>query len=281
MKFEKKYMVPFVSLFVFVFMLTAIYIPFTGLSNAGNSSVFNVSLTINNAGPTITWVQNLNEFPTEGSQKTIYVLFNASDSNGVADIPSSSAQVIINNSGSTHTSSGCVVSANTATVNQYNCTLVIDFYDSAGRWSINASVYDGASSMAQNITEAVTLGYTYGIRIKTTSLTFSGTPGQQNVAPSNQPQVVNNSGNGAFTQLSLTAFDLQSGSNIIGVGNFTVNTTDASGNGQIMLNNSGVVLTNSAIAVQGNSTLYVYLDIPTPLPDGSYTSEQEWTITAS
>ena len=96
-----------------------------------------------------------------------------------------------------------------------------------GAWTINASIFDGAAASASNTSAYLTLGTTYAISLKTTSLTFSGSPGQNDLNASNNPQLVNNTGNGAFSQINLTAYELKAGSNYIGAGNFSANTSDS------------------------------------------------------
>ena len=269
-----------------IFLLTIITILSTTTStivNASNVSTFTVSLTLNNSAPTITAVQAVSDSPAEGTTKAISFYFNASDGNGAQDIPAANAQVIINKSGQTTRASGsiCTILSTVGTTNAYQCNVTIYYYDGPGSWTINASVFDGASSMANNLSVLYTNGNIFGIGLKLATMTFSGSPGQENISASNNPQVINNTGNNAFTKLNLTAYNLMSGSNVIAAGNFTANITSSGGLGQTLSNGTSIALTNSNISVQSTTNMYVYIDVPLGVGNGTYTSQAAWIVTAT
>ena len=270
------------TLVIFIAIIGAISIPniIPVLGISGNSIQFNVSLTISNSPPTITFVPNgQTDTPLEATTKITQITFNASDSNGISDIPAANAKVIINQSVVTLTSSACVVLSSSGNLNDYQCNVTINYYNLPGTWTINASVFDSASQSATNMTQSFTMGTLTAIQLKTNQMTFSGNPGDANVAASNNPQLVNNTGNAAFGQINLTAYSLQSGSNYIGAGNFTANTSNTGGPGQMLSNNTPVTLTNSSLAVQGTKNIYLYLNIPSSIQNGTYNSVSSWVAT--
>lgn len=280
--FTKKITTPAVALVAFVCLVLAISVPAIMPALAGNSSTFNVSLTINNADPQIDTVAAISDSPAEGTTKAVSFYFNASDANGVGDIPQANAQVTITNGGDSYSSSSCTATALTSTQNEYECNITINYYDTPGTWDINASVFDGGSVLAEDTTSAdLTLGTTYGMALLKNSLTFSGDPGDTDVNASNAPQIVNNTGNAAFSQLDLKAYEIVSGGNNIGAGNFTGGTSADPGAGQQLINNTDVTLTSSGVSVQGTTDVYVYLDIPAGTPDGDYSASNLWVVTAS
>lgn len=263
---------------VFLTLSIILLLPFIFPTFAGTTALFNVSLIISNAAPTIVVVESVSNTPSEGTTKIVQFLFNASDVNGVGDIPASNALVRINQSGTTLTSSSCEVIASTATVNSFSCNITINYYNLPGAWTINASVYDGASALATDLTKLYTNGNVYGITLKTNSLTFSGSPGQNDINASNNPQTVNNTGNNVIPTLNLTAYDLRNGAVFIGSANFTVNVTN-NAVGQVLSNNTPITIAESNVSVQGSNDLYVFLDIPTGVTNGTYASTQAWVLT--
>lgn len=277
-----------ITLTTIIFILAAaiIFTPALEIVSGANTSTFAVSLTIDNTAPTVYHVDaGQTDTPNEGTTKDAYIYFNASDINGASDIPASNAQVILNNSGATRTSSGCTEVSSTGTDVRYNCTVTLNYYDDPGAWTINASVYDGGSEQAENTSQTFTYNTLYAIDTTVPTLTFSGDPGQTGLSASNNPQRVRNRGNGDFTNLNLTAYDLTGAGTYVGAGNLTANvTTSGAGLGNQMMNATPVALTGTidlTHAENKNQTVYVYLDIPSGLTNGTFTSSSDWVITAS
>jgi hypothetical protein len=267
-------------LLLITIIITPILVPVFGVP--GNTTTFNVTVAVNSGSPTITYVDAISGSPNEGTTKIVSFYFNATHPNGVSNIPAGNAVVSINQSGTTLTQSGCVVKATDGvTLNRYECNITIYFYTLPGTWTINATITDLAANKATDTSVLYTNGNTYGIVLKETSVTFGGIPGTDNVGATQNPQYVNNTGNVAFNQINFTAYDLQSGLDFIGVGNFTANTTDGSGVGHQLINNTAVTLAGSSIAVQGSRDVYIYVDIPSGIANGTYTNINPWTVTVS
>lgn len=273
------------TLFVFFILLTIIItpalIPVSGV--AGNVTKFNVTLTVNSGNPAITYVYPISDSPNEGTTKLVSFYFNATHPNGVANILPAGASIRINQSGTTLTPTGsCIVKATDGiTLNMFECNITINYYTLPGAWTINATITDISSNVATNTSVSYTNGNTYGITLKTPSISFSGIPGTNDISATQNPQNVTNTGNRAFSQVNLTAYDLKNGTSFIGAGNFTANTTLSNGPGHILLNNTPVTLTGSAVAIQGSRDVYVYADIPAGISNGTYTNVNEWIVTVS
>ena len=248
-------------------------------STLGNSTSFNVSLTISNSAPVVIYVAPISGSPSDGVASNIEFTFNATDANGASDIPASNAQVSINQSGVTLSSSSCLLKSTSGSTNMYICNISINYYNLPGIWNINASVYDGASARNDNWSQNLTMGTTYATTLKTNTLTFSGSPGQTAVSASNNPQYVNNTGNGAFSQINLTAYDLVGPQNI-SASSFYANTSSSTA-GHALINKTQVVLANSSLAVQNSRNIYIYMNIPSGVANGTYTSMNAWVVSLS
>jgi len=278
----KKNKLVLLSISIFIITIIILIIPSitTVFAVAGNVTSFNVSVTVNSGSPSITYVQAISDSPNEGTTKIIHFYFNATHPNGVSNIPASGASVRINQSGTILISSGCVVNATDgSTLNRFDCNITIYYYTLPGAWTINATITDLSSNKATNTSISYSNGNTYGVTLKTNSITFGGTPGATNVAANENPQFVNNTGNMNFAQINLTAFNLLSGGNVIGAGNFTANLTDGSGVGQQLVNNTMVLLVNSSVSVNTSRNLYLYANIPLGIANGTYNSNSSWIIT--
>ncbi len=266
---------------VLIAIVAAITLPNILQTYAASTGTFNVSLTIANSQPVVNYVAaGQSDSPAAGTTKDITISFNATDANGVADIDPSNAKVIINQSAVSRTSHTCWTVSSGTTQRMFSCNVTIQYYDLPGTWTINASIVDGASAYAENLTQTFSMGTTYGISINKSSLTFSGSPGDTNVAASNAPQNVINIGNGQFNSMNLTAYDIASGSNTIGAANFNANAT-ANSAGVALANNTMTVIPGASLAVNGTQNLYVFLSIPQGTPNGTYTSVQPWVVTMS
>lgn len=268
---------------IFIISMVTVMLPsiVSVFGAAGNTTAFNVTVTINSGSPSIIFVQNISDSPNEGTTKTVVFYFNATHPNGVANIPATNAIVKINQTGVVLNSTGCQINAtDSITVNKFACNITLNYYNLPGFWTINATIVDLSGNSASNFSGNYTNGNTYGVTIKTNSMTFSGSPGST-VSSTENPQYINNTGNIAYTQINLTAYDLLSGSNRIAANNFTANVSDGLGAGSRLTNASGVILNGSSVAVQGQRTMYLYLDIPVGASNGTYSSVTSWVATLS
>jgi hypothetical protein len=276
---EKFTLAVFLFLIILTIIITPALVPVQGVP--GNVTTFNVTLIVNSGSPTITYIYPISDSPNEGTTKTVSFYFNATHPNGVANILSTGADVRINQSGTTLTQTACVVKATDGvTTNMYECNISINYYTAPGTWTINATITDLAANFDSDL-GIYTNGNTYGIVLKASTISFGGTPGTDNNPASQNPQYVNNTGNVAFNRINLTAYNLESGANIIGAGNFTANTTISGGPGHILSNNVPVTLADSAISVQGSKNIYLYADIPAGTPNGTYTTTSDWIVTVN
>lgn len=279
----KKVKVNLLAVAVFTALLLAAIIPFARIVFAPSPpQTFNVTLSITNVAPTITAVQASASFaPVEDAQATIYLWFNASDSNGASDMDRAAMNISVN--GTNKINSSCTVAATAGNLRQYNCSFKMDYFDqSSASWVMNATINDSTGNSVRNDSITMTYQVLTAIKLDKTSISFSGAPGTNGVAASNNPLAVRDTGNDNFFAVNLTAFDLNGTTQKLGSGNFTVNKTNTA-TGQALTNNTMLNVTSATISRGNNtnSTLYFYVDIPSGLSDPQFNSSKDWSITVS
>lgn len=258
-------------------------------SQAATTGTFNVSLTISNSAPIVIWVNgSISESPTEGSTKVITVVFNVSDTNGASDINVSTANVTFNFSTEpVRGASNCVEQSSSGNVMTVECNITMNYYDLDGEWTINASIMDDSESYAQNLSETMTWGDLAAMTVTKSEMSFSGSPGDTNLAPTENPQVINNTGNQDFVSVNITGYELQ-GETVdtvtIGAGNFTVNVSDsAAGLGDQIINDTSIQITDASLSRGAAATedIYLRMDIPSGIIPQDYSAVELWEISVS
>ncbi|MEK6919250.1 MAG: LamG-like jellyroll fold domain-containing protein [Nanoarchaeota archaeon] len=208
-------------------------------SLTANIVIFNVSgeglynLSDTNVGPSISFVSNISpQTITEAGVTKATFNFTVNDVNGYADVIIVKANFTngtILRSNETCEASGIINS----TARNYNCTIGIWYFDSAGTWNVTVYARDSVSNIAQNTTTSFSLAQTAAFIIYPngttggTSFTFSGiNPGETNKTPTNNPLTLNNTGNQPINSgISINATNLVGETNnlySLYAGNFTV-----------------------------------------------------------
>jgi hypothetical protein len=271
------------TILTFSILLSIVLVPAIVFVGAA-STTFTPSVTVTNQPPTITIPASQSITGSAGTTAVVYIIFNATDINGAADLDNATAQITINRTGETsRTSSSCTPTTIDATKNGYNCSITILYYDAQGTWTVNASINDSSDNFVQNSTGSVTVNAIDAIALTQGSISFTGTPGTNDVAASPTPQRVNNTGNSDYTSVSVRGFSFTSGSNVLSVGNATVNVSASGGLGQVLINNTPIAVTSAALNKGAVSlqNLSFYLDIPAGLPSGAYTAQSAWQVTTA
>jgi hypothetical protein len=248
-----------------------------------------VNLTLSgNTAPVIIFVQSgVSAVPLESSTRTINILFNASDTNGESDLDYSTAQVIVTFSGEQQrTSSSCVNYENDSLVKAFNCTVSMYYYDMDGDWTINATVRDLATSAAENNSINFTFGQLQAVRSNIDGITFGSVALGATAGASNDPLMLNNTGNQNFTQVNLTAFSLIGqtiSSQSINASSIYVNAS-SDNFGKRLVNGTMVNIPNANLSrdrngVDTNVSLYFWVSMPSSgLSNQVYASSRNWTI---
>jgi hypothetical protein len=164
---------------------------------------------------------------TEGG--IVNVLFNATinDGNGHGDI--STIRANFTNGSIVRTNNSCIASGIiNSTARYYNCTVGLWYFDAAGQWNVTVYAEDSQGLTGQNTTTNFSLGSTVAFTIHPTAFSFSSiNPGDTNKTPSNNPLVLNNTGNAPRTsgEIKINATHLVGETNstyALYAGNFTV-----------------------------------------------------------
>ena len=281
-----------------------INVQFNGSDGLSATSFLNTSkITVNSSLPTIGNISDIAaQTVTEDGTKSLTFYFVASDPDG--DLLNSSARANITNVNSTDISTDLLCSPagtiNTFTVN-YTCTLDIWYYYLPGTWNITAQINDSvlANSIVQNTTKNFQIQDTTAIAVGPATVSFpSVTVGADNITSSNDPIVINNTGNhnSTATNIKVTGIDLRGetdASYLIPAANFTARDLTGSSpplecGGNFLVNGTQTTITNATLppgnrtAGLGVENLYVCLyDAPQSLTTQAYsaTGSNSWVIT--
>ncbi len=181
--------------------------------NVNSSSV----VFYDNAGfPAITYIDAIPaQTINENSYLPVKFYFTAQDSLGVAKLNDTSIIANFTIAGNpVRSNSSCVKVGNIDSNNvNYSCTVNLWYFDTSGTWNIGISINDTSGNAAYNTTQTFTLQQTAAFVISPTSLIWNAlVPGIQNQTATNDPIILNNTGNKPIT-----------------VGNIQINATDLLG----------------------------------------------------
>lgn len=171
------------------------------------------------------------------------------------------------------------------------------YFDQNGAWTINASIQNNEGGYGENSSTTFTYNLLDAMVVSPSSLTWPSPINftNTNVGSSNNPAIVNNSGNGGPYNINVTAYDLQGeqqASYYIYASNFTVDNVSAGCSGISMANATSVNVTDAILysgnnslnydnATSGQEPIYFCLKgIPAGIPSQSYSSAAygAWTI---
>jgi hypothetical protein len=222
--------------------------------------------------------------PTESSDTAVTVEFNVSHENGAAWINVSTAYVndttdsIVN----TTCQAGDFSDANTTEI---ECLIYLHYYTVGGTKNLEVYAADNTTTTATDANHNFTYNtiYTVDLNISTLDFGFLSPSSNNNEAVLN----INNTGNGVVN-VTIKGADLTNGSNILGIGNATVD-DDGTADEGVETGKDEMVLTTGAqdysptagITVQGSVDWWFFLDIPAGQVFGSYTSASSWEVTTS
>jgi hypothetical protein len=275
------------SLGFFILLITLISVPAFYLVKATQSGSFHVYLTLTNANPTITWVNDsVSVTPAIGTVRTIYVQFNVTDSNGVDDLNDSSAVIYINYTGeTTRSNTSCTAQGNSGYTETYICAVDMQYYDVNGDWTINVSIQDNSAASDNNVSSTLTYGTLTAMELGDNMLNFTAVAlGQTAGSPAQNPLQVKNLGNQNLVEINVTGYGLWKSSENISAEAFYVNSSlGATGAG--LVNNTAVVVPSATSSrdtsgSEDNATLYFYVDMPSSgLTEGTFNASNPWTVT--
>lgn len=296
---------------VLVLSLLAIFVVFLSFSGAldsitgqATSRPTNVSITVGNNAPQIISVSYIPaQQVTEAGVTYVTFYFSAYDQDGAVNLNGSSAAGYFQLTGeATRSNLSCVsVGSLDAFTTNYSCTVDVWYFDGAGSWTINATIYDINGAYAENSTTTFTLQETTAIVISPDALTWPTlSVSDTNRTSNNDPVVINNTANKDIdpNNVTVNAVSLQGQtvlSEYIYAENFTVDidtggSPPAECNGPYMINNTAVGIVGATVpagnlsAGQGQEDLYFCLtELPSTISAQTYSTQNTgpWTVSVS
>ncbi len=237
---------------------------FLGVDNSSNQAFNNSNLTLvfSDTTPIITFVSNITaQSVTENSVKLVEINLTVYDADGFGLINMSTAIVSVNRTGeTTRSNTTCLNTANYASFyTNLTCTISMQYFDGAGGWTINATIKDNSSSVAQNLSINFTLSESTCIVLAPKSLTWPEIIlGSTDTLSTNDPVVINNTCNDdiASGNVRVKAIDMYGETDPltrIFAANFTVNVADTCNTGTAMVNGTLTGVTSSILEAGNNS----------------------------
>jgi hypothetical protein len=252
---------------------------FEGITGWSLTNTTSLSISISSTPPVIYYFGAISQQTiTESSSITVPFVVSVYDIDGIKTIANSSS---MNASAAlsgevTRTNLSCVRMHNiNTTAANYSCTLTMWYFDGAGDWTVNVSVFDTSNAIADTKNTTFTLASTPAMIMAPLSLTWSSIAMTSvNQSATNNPIILNNTGNKPITagNVKVEAIDLQGGTTAteyLRAANFRVGPTTsvalAECGATAMVNETATAIDTATLAKgnntagYGNSTLYFCL----------------------
>ena len=214
-----------------------------------------------------------------GITKDIYILFDTSSSS----VNDTSAQVIITNGLESRTSSSC---SNIST--QFNCTITMQFYDSAGSWNINASIQDNSENWVENSSESFVVNALDYVTQNINYVEWTSLNPNTNDNEASNTITFTNGGNQDYPTCNIKAYDVVGDIylDMINANQFSIDNETGKTTGQIYLQNDTNIDVSSTINLNTHSsssttTSYFYADVPSGIRADIYHQINSWEISFS
>ncbi len=272
------------------------------ITGRGETSTLGVNISVGNTNPEVQKVQiSATESISEGNPVTIDFNFTVYDLDGAGNIDSTTGRANFTRADqSTRENTTCMFSHNVdGNSVQFNCSIVMWYWDEGGQWNITAAAADQSSVWAQNTTQTFTLGTTTSIVSAPSIIQWASmNPGSTNETSSNDPLVINNTGNYnvSVDNVQVTALNLNGEddpTDVIWAANFSsapVNGTNAECaniNSTLLANNTAQGITGStlprgnlSIGLSNESLWFCLRKVGSEISSQSYSTARggTWTI---
>ena len=220
------------------------------------------SSVVPNSAPTVPIVDAIDPTdPTIGSATSITFYFNVTDTDGYANINTSSANASFSRTGeATRYNSSCAPVFTPEAGNSVNFSCIIDmqYYDQNGAWTINATVQDINSATGYNESTTFTYNLQTAMTMSPNALSWTGVGvTSTNTGATENPILINNTGNDEPLNIDVTTSDLQGNTTTteyIYASNFTVENAADGCSGTAMVNGTATNVT-SAILQRGDNSI--------------------------
>ncbi len=235
---------------------------FGNITGKATSDTTAMNITVGNNAPTISNVAFVSaQTPTESGTKTVTVVFNVTDADGVENINDTGSAAQFDRAGEpSRYNATCVWVADYAGADtaEYSCTIDMWYYDYAGDWTINVSGTDINGAGARDTGDLFTYNLFTGMVMSPTAMGWPALGvANTDIGSNSDPIVLNNTGNDNALSINVTGRDLQgetATSEYIYAGNFTVDSATEGCSGVAMDDSVSTNIT-SAILERGNNSI--------------------------
>jgi hypothetical protein len=214
-----------------------------------------------------------------GTTKDIYIYFNVSSEL----VNESSAEIIVTNGAESRTSSSCT---NIST--EFNCTIIMQFYDSAGSWNINASIKNSSENQIENSSESFVVNSLDYITQDFTSVTWTNLNVGTDDNEADNTIILTNGGNQDYPTCNIKGYDVigSAYADLITADKFSIDNETAKTTGQIYMQNDTNIDVSSKINLNTHSSsstteVYFYIDVPIGVRADNYNQINSWVVSFS
>jgi hypothetical protein len=257
-----------------------------------------LTITISGNSPVVETITSIpSQSITETGETNVTFFANISDPDGLTNLATVNATFNLTGQAIRENATCVNVTAFNSTKGNYSCTIRLWYWDQGGDWNVTVKVKDIDNNVGSRVGTFV-LGSTSALLITPTSLSWaSASPGAVNRTPTNNPLLMNNTGNTNITagNVQVRAYDLigtpTTGYSIqaanFSVAPYTGSFNECNTSATTMVNASYQAITGSVLNVgnntnsQGQANLYYCLrQVPSSIISQQYNSAGlgAWTI---
>jgi len=267
-----------------------VFSPVTADECIGQNCIINAIIIIND-----TAIASVNATDTitlnGGTTAVVSVNFTASDGNGgYTDLNDSSALVTLTKDGEAiRSSDSCDILSHPDNLStEYNCSVIMWFYDSEGSWNVNASIMDNRGKEAEDTSQNSIVNPLDYVSQDTMQLSWPGVKLGQSYSEASAPIVLTNGGNQDYSYIGILGHDAIGSTygDTIATELFSTSPFSNQTAGTIYLMDSQYVqnpdlagLNSHGASVTQN--IYFYLDVPSHLMVDTYNGDGPWSMQIS
>jgi hypothetical protein len=268
------------------------------ITGKASSQNLTMGADVGNTAPIITYVAPVSATnPVEGSTRTVTFKFTAYDHDNnnpaVHDLTDGSARAELLNGATTRSATCTIVAEDKEKTSNYTCSVDMYYWDTAASWKINVTIKDASNAWAENSTTSFTYNSLTAFVMAPVAINWTSlSPGSTDNQATNDPSVLNNTGNYESTNIQInttTLVGVTDNTKTIGGSNFTSKIDDPACTGTVLSEVSEYVQVASAALPKGNLSagsgagqeeLYYCLDVPASVTKQTYDTSAKgaWTV---
>ena len=234
-------------------------------------------LTKDTTNPLIPYVDNSSSITlTGGTTTTVYIHFNATDE---TSLNLTTGNITLSKSGETNRISSICVNETSSSPYIINCSIIMNYWDSAGNWLINTTIKDTSNNVGRNSTQYILVNTLSYITLNESSINWTHLNPNQDDQESDVPVVIFDKGNQDFTTSQITSSNMTYNSNTILSTNFSASPLSNQVSGQTYLSDAGITYSDFSLIHGENQKedIFIYMDTEI-LGVGFYQSISPWSV---